>query len=80
MTVCRLRRNFGAPFLFTDRNVSNAKDGVIDCLSYEDSGFALLKLELDKATQVCARLMFIVELSFHILAKSGAGGFCVLDI
>ena len=38
---------------FGDRNVSDAKDGFIECPSYEDDSYGLLKKELDKSIQVC---------------------------
>ena len=37
---------------FGDRNVSDAKDGFVECPSFEDDGFSLLKKELDKGIQV----------------------------
>ena len=55
MTVRRVRKDFGVPVTFKDRNVNDAKDGLIDCVAYEDKTFELQKLELDKGTQVCKR-------------------------
>ena len=40
---------------FGDRNVSDAKDGFIECPSYEDDSYGLLKKELDKSIQVCVK-------------------------
>lgn len=51
--ISRKRREFGAPVTFGDRNVSDAKDGFIECPSYEDDSYGLLKKELDKSIQVC---------------------------
>ena len=50
--ISRKRREFGAPVTFGDRNVSDAKDGFVECPSYEDEGYGLLKKELDKGIQV----------------------------
>ena len=50
--ISRKRREFGAPVRFSDRNVSDAKDGLIECPSYDDESYGLLKKELDKAIQV----------------------------
>ena len=50
--ISRKRREFGAPVYFSDRNVSDAKDGFIECPSYEDDSYGLLKKELDKGIQV----------------------------
>ena len=40
------------PVTFSDRNVSDAKDGFVECPSYDDDGYGLLKKELDKGIQV----------------------------
>ena len=48
----RLRRDFGAPCSFSDRNVADAKDGYIECVPYEDKTFDLTKSELEKGVQV----------------------------
>ena len=48
----RKRREFGAPVYFSDRNVADAKDGLVECPSYEDENYSLEKKELDKAVQV----------------------------
>ena len=50
--ISRKRREFGAPVFFSDRNVSDAKDGFVECPSYEDESYGLLKKELDKGIQV----------------------------
>ncbi|XP_048256413.1 dynein axonemal intermediate chain 3-like isoform X4 [Haliotis rufescens] len=51
--VCirRKRLDFGAPCTFEDRNVSDAKDGYVECTTYEDKTYDLKMLELDKGTQ-----------------------------
>jgi len=50
--ISRKRREFGVPVSFSDRNVSDAKDGFVECPSYDDDGYGLLKKELDKGIQV----------------------------
>lgn len=50
----RIRREFGAPITFQDRNVGDVKDGAVDCLGYEEKNFGLGRIELDKSVQVCA--------------------------
>lgn len=52
VSVKRVRREFGAPANFSDRNVSDAKDAYIECTSYEDRSFDVKKEELDMSTQV----------------------------
>lgn len=51
VSVRRIRREFGAPVQFADRNVGDVKDGAIDCVSYEDNNFDIKRIELDKAVQ-----------------------------
>lgn len=49
--ISRKRREFGAPVFFSDRNVSDAKDGFVECPSYEDDSYGLMRKELDKGIQ-----------------------------
>lgn len=49
--ISRKRREFGAPVHFSDRNVSDAKDGFVECPSYEDESYGLMRKELDKGIQ-----------------------------
>ncbi|CAH1773609.1 unnamed protein product [Owenia fusiformis] len=51
ISVKRLRREFGAPVKFTDRNVADAKDGYIECTPYEDKTPDVKKVELTKSIQ-----------------------------
>ena len=51
-SVERKRREFGAPLAFTDRGPGDVKDGYIECPPYADPAFELVKMELDKGTQV----------------------------
>ena len=51
--ISRKRREFGAPVFLSDRNVSDAKDGFVECPSFDDDSYGLLKKELDKGIQVC---------------------------
>lgn len=51
VSVKRVRREFGAPIQFSDRNVADAKDGANDCHASEDKTFDLSRIELDKGTQ-----------------------------
>ena len=52
MSVKRMRRDFGVPVNFTDRNVGDAKDAFVECVSYEDKSFELKRMELTKCIQV----------------------------
>ena len=52
MTIKRVRREYGAPCKFVDRNVADAKGAYQECVSYEDKQFDMRKIELETATQV----------------------------
>ena len=56
VSVKRLRKYFGAPCSFTNRNSGETKQSVIECLPYEDRGFDLKRVELDHGTQVMLAL------------------------
>ena len=51
MTIQRVRREFGAPVAFTDRNADDVKDGFIECSSYEDKSYSVKKMEMDNSIQ-----------------------------
>ncbi|XP_022087919.1 WD repeat-containing protein 63-like isoform X2 [Acanthaster planci] len=51
MTIQRVRREFGAPVTFTDRNADDVKDGYIECSSYEDKSYNVKKVEMDYGIQ-----------------------------
>lgn len=53
-SIVRLRRDFGAPITFKDRNVGDAKDAYIECAAYEDPSYDVVKVEQDCAIQVGA--------------------------
>ncbi|KAF6028504.1 WDR63 [Bugula neritina] len=50
-SIVRVRKDFGAPVTFKDRNVGDAKDAYIECTAYEDASFDVVKIEQDCATQ-----------------------------
>ena len=52
MTIKRVRRDYGTPYKFDDRNVAEAKGAYQECVSYEDKQFDMRKIELETATQV----------------------------
>lgn len=53
VSIKRIRREFGEPLSFGDRNVGDVKDGAVECSGYEDKTFELDRIELDKSVQVC---------------------------
>ncbi|XP_067929011.1 dynein axonemal intermediate chain 3-like [Watersipora subatra] len=50
-SIVRVRRDFGAPITFKDRNVGDAKDAYIECTAYEDPNYDVVKAEQDCAVQ-----------------------------
>ncbi|XP_030289808.1 dynein axonemal intermediate chain 3 [Sparus aurata] len=52
----RVRRKFGAPVCFSDRNVADAKDGFLECVSYQDSRFSIKQMQRDCGVQAVPRL------------------------
>ncbi|XP_041063784.1 dynein intermediate chain 3, axonemal [Carcharodon carcharias] len=49
--ISRIRREFGAPVVFDDRNDAETKDSYIECTSYQDKNFSIKKLERDIGIQ-----------------------------
>ncbi|XP_037626290.1 dynein intermediate chain 3, axonemal isoform X1 [Sebastes umbrosus] len=47
----RVRRKFGAPVCFSDRNTADAKDGYLECASYQDSRFSIKQMQRDCGIQ-----------------------------
>uniref|UniRef100_A0A8C9V7Z2 Dynein axonemal intermediate chain 3 n=1 Tax=Scleropages formosus TaxID=113540 RepID=A0A8C9V7Z2_SCLFO len=54
--VSRVRKKFGAPVNFTDRNALESKEGYIECTSYQDRNFRLIQMERNSATQAVLNL------------------------
>uniref|UniRef100_A0A8C5TUX5 WD repeat domain 63 n=1 Tax=Malurus cyaneus samueli TaxID=2593467 RepID=A0A8C5TUX5_9PASS len=50
--ISRVRRKFGAPITFTDKNASDDKDSYAECASYEDKTFTIKMLERDVGLQI----------------------------
>ncbi|KAG5275640.1 hypothetical protein AALO_G00122930 [Alosa alosa] len=49
--ISRIRREFGAPVIFSDRNAVETKDGFMECASYQDKTFSLKEMERGCGTQ-----------------------------
>ncbi|KAL1022761.1 hypothetical protein UPYG_G00031960 [Umbra pygmaea] len=43
--ISRVRRAFGAPIRFSDRNAAETKDGYIECTPYQDKNFILKQMK-----------------------------------
>ncbi|NXT21528.1 WDR63 protein, partial [Syrrhaptes paradoxus] len=54
--ISRVRRKFGAPITFTDKNASHVKDSYTECTSYEDKTFSIKMLEKDVGVQMVPKV------------------------
>ncbi|XP_066181241.1 dynein axonemal intermediate chain 3 isoform X2 [Sylvia atricapilla] len=54
--ISRVRRKFGAPITFTDKNASDDKDSYAECTAYEDDTFSIKMLERDVGLQIVPKL------------------------
>ncbi|XP_043942811.1 dynein axonemal intermediate chain 3 [Protopterus annectens] len=54
--ISRVRKEFGAPVKFSDRNSSDVKDGYVECTSYDDKKFSIKQLERDTGTQAVPQM------------------------
>ncbi|KFO72769.1 WD repeat-containing protein 63, partial [Cuculus canorus] len=54
--VSRVRRMFGAPITFTDKNASEVKDSYVECTSYQDNAFSIKVLEKDVGIQMVPKV------------------------
>uniref|UniRef100_A0A3Q3FCA5 Dynein axonemal intermediate chain 3 n=1 Tax=Labrus bergylta TaxID=56723 RepID=A0A3Q3FCA5_9LABR len=51
-----VRRKFGAPVCFSDRNAADTKDAFLECPSYEDSRFSIKQMQRDCGIQAVPKL------------------------
>ncbi|XP_041339298.1 dynein intermediate chain 3, axonemal [Pyrgilauda ruficollis] len=54
--ISRVRRMFGAPITFTDKNAADEKDSYAECTAYEDDTFSIKILERDVGVQMVPKL------------------------
>ncbi|KAF1496076.1 WD repeat-containing protein 63, partial [Pygoscelis antarcticus] len=54
--ISRVRRKFGAPITFTDKNASHVKDSYVECTSYQDKTFSIKMLEKDVGVQMVPKV------------------------
>ncbi|NXX58677.1 WDR63 protein, partial [Scopus umbretta] len=54
--ISRVRRKFGAPIIFTDKNASHVKDSYVECTSYQDKAYSIKMLEKDVGVQMVPKL------------------------
>ncbi|XP_049665221.1 dynein axonemal intermediate chain 3 isoform X1 [Accipiter gentilis] len=54
--ISRVRKKFGAPITFTDKNASHVKDSYFECTSYQDKTFSIKILEKDVGVQMVPKV------------------------
>ncbi|NXW71046.1 WDR63 protein, partial [Hirundo rustica] len=54
--ISRVRRKFGAPITFTNKNASDDKDSYAECTAYKDDTFSIKMLERDVGVQMVPKL------------------------
>ncbi|XP_075567512.1 dynein axonemal intermediate chain 3 isoform X2 [Pelecanus crispus] len=54
--ISRVRRKFGAPITFTDKNASHVKDSYVECTSYQDKTYSIKMLEKNVGIQMVPKL------------------------
>uniref|UniRef100_A0A8C7FY39 Dynein axonemal intermediate chain 3 n=1 Tax=Oncorhynchus kisutch TaxID=8019 RepID=A0A8C7FY39_ONCKI len=54
--ISRVRREFGSPIFFSDRNAMETKDGFIECTPYQDKNFSLKQMERHTGVQTIPNL------------------------
>uniref|UniRef100_A0A674C8J6 Dynein axonemal intermediate chain 3 n=1 Tax=Salmo trutta TaxID=8032 RepID=A0A674C8J6_SALTR len=54
--ISRVRREFGAPIFFSDRNAMETKDGFLECTPYQDKNFSLKQMERHTGVQTIPNL------------------------
>ncbi|CAG11556.1 unnamed protein product, partial [Tetraodon nigroviridis] len=55
-TFSRERRKFGLPVCFSDRSAADARAGLVDCVSYQDSSFSIRRVQQERAIQAIPEL------------------------
>ncbi|XP_027507619.1 WD repeat-containing protein 63 isoform X1 [Corapipo altera] len=74
--ISRVRRKFGAPIAFTDKNASYETDGYIECTSYEDKTFSIKMLEKDVGVQIVPKVREASTQTKWTYPKNAATQYC----
>ncbi|KFP24790.1 WD repeat-containing protein 63, partial [Colius striatus] len=70
--ISRVRRKFGTPITFTDRNASHVKDGYVECTPYEDKAFSINMLEKDVGLQTVPKVKEVATQTKWTYPKNAA--------
>ncbi|KAJ7400976.1 hypothetical protein BTVI_100427 [Pitangus sulphuratus] len=74
--ISRVRRKFGAPTAFTDKNASHGTDGYVECTSYEDKTFSIKMLEKDVGLQIVPKVREASTQTKWTYPKNAATQYC----
>ncbi|NWV08011.1 WDR63 protein, partial [Ptilonorhynchus violaceus] len=74
--ISRVRRKFGAPIIFTDKNASHEKDSYAECTSYEDKTFSIQMLERDVGVQMVPKVRETSTQTKWTYPKNAATQYC----
>ncbi|NWS15612.1 WDR63 protein, partial [Pachyramphus minor] len=74
--ISRVRRKFGAPIAFTDKNASDGTDGYVECTSYEDKTFSIKMLEKDVGLQIVPKVRETSTQTKWTYPKNAATQYC----
>lgn len=66
----RVRRMFGAPVCFSDRNAADDQAGFIECVSYQDSAFSIKRMQGDCGMQAVPKLQDNSAQTLWYISKS----------
>ncbi|NWR30509.1 WDR63 protein, partial [Tachuris rubrigastra] len=74
--ISRVRRKFGAPIAFTDKNASHGTDGYVECTSYEDKTFSIKMLQKDVGLQIVPKVRETSTQTKWTYPKNAATQYC----
>ncbi|NXC06310.1 WDR63 protein, partial [Orthonyx spaldingii] len=74
--ISRVRRKFGAPITFTDKNASDEKDSYAEYMPYEDDTFSIKMLERDVGVQMVPKVREISTQTKWTYPKNASTQYC----
>ncbi|NWQ73778.1 WDR63 protein, partial [Columbina picui] len=78
--ISRVRRKFGAPITFTDKNASHVKDSYLECASYQDKSFSIKRLEKDVGIQMVPKLREAITQTTWTYPKNAATQYFPMEL
>nr|XP_021149872.1 WD repeat-containing protein 63 isoform X2 [Columba livia] len=78
--ISRVRRKFGAPITFTDKNASHVKDSYLECTSYQDKSFSIKMLEKDVGIQMVPKVREAITQTTWTYPKNAATQYFPIEL